>query len=159
MERTKRKLSRLTPHLEQEFLESPLHQQRFTVLLALLTAMCMSFTVFFAYNSSLERPVSSTLIFEKPERSILVLNIASQMTIFCLAELTSSVLESTRWAIASSDSGTPAYTFLALSRATSIVGVLCLLGKSDGPRTTFQGDGHRLWGSQRYVGLKVPHAY
>ena len=105
--------------IEYEFHESPFRQQRFTLLLAVLTAICMSFTAFFAYNSSLEHPISSKLIFENPERSILVLNIASQVTIFCLAELTSSVLEATRWAFACTCSGVAAYTFLALSRATS----------------------------------------
>lgn len=137
--------------IEYEFHESPFRQQRFTLLLAVLTAICMSFTAFFAYNSSLEHPISSKLIFENPERSILVLNIASQVTIFCLAELTSSVLEAIRWAFACTSSGVAAYTFLALSRATSSIGVLCLiLGKGANPRKV-QRDGHMLWGGQRYV--------
>lgn len=133
-----------------QFHQGPIRQQRFTLLLAVLTALCMIFTIFFAYNSSLELPLSTKLIFERPERSILALNVASQITIFCLAELTSVVLEATRWAFACTSSGTSAYTFLALSRATSIMGVLSLLFYSGAKPKTFQKDGHRLWGGQRY---------
>lgn len=131
--------------------ESPLRQQRFTILSSILMATSMSFTVFFTYNSSLEHPVSSKLIFENPERSILVLNIASQVTIFYLAELTSSILEASRWAFACTSSGVAAFTFLALSGATSAVGVLCLiLGRGANPGT-IQRDGYMLWGGQRCV--------
>lgn len=107
----------------------------------------MGFTVFFAYNSSLEHPLSTKLIFDRPEKSILVLNIASQLTIFGLAELTSCVLEAIRWAFACSAAGASAYTFLALSRATNAVGVLCLVLGNDNQNGG--KDGHRLWGGQR----------
>jgi hypothetical protein len=92
--------------------------------------------------------MSPRLIFSRPERSILVLNIASQLTIFCLAELTSCVFEAVRWAIACSAAGTNAFTFLSLSRATNALGVLCLLFGSSGDQK-FGRDGHRLWGGQR----------
>lgn len=129
---------------------SPVWNQRFTLLLAFVTTIIMTFTIFFAYNSSLEHPVSSGLIFDKPERSILALNILSQVTIFCLAELTACVFEALRWGFASSASGTSAYTFLALSRATNIFGVIFLLfGKPAVPRP--EKDGYRLWGGQRYL--------
>ena len=130
-----------------EFL-SPIQKQRSTLLLACLTAGFMAFTIFFAYNSSLDHPVSPSLIFSRPERSVLVLNIASQLTIFCLAELTSCVFEAIRWAFACSAAGTNAFTFLSLSRATNAFGVLCLLFGRSGDHT-FGMDGHRLWGGQR----------
>jgi len=116
------------------------HWQFWTLLLVILTAMTMSFTIFFAYNSSLAKPISRKLILAKPERSILVLNLASQITIFCLAELTTSVLEALRWALACTPSGVSAHTFLALGRSTNILGVLFLLFAR----------GHKFWGSQRY---------
>ena len=128
--------------------QSPIQKQRSTLLLACLTAGFMAFTIFFAYNSSLEQPMSSILIFSRPERSILVLNIASQLTIFCLAELTACVFEAIRWAIACSAAGTNAFTFLSLSRATNALGVLCLLFGRSGDQK-FGKDGHRLWGGQR----------
>jgi hypothetical protein len=129
------------------------HQQQFfTLLLVILTALTMSFTVFFAYNSSLPEPISRNLIFAKPERSILVLNLASQITIFCLAELTSSVLEVLRWALACTVHGVSAHTFLALGRSTNVVGVLFILfGRGAKGKASVQRDSHRLWGSQRYI--------
>ena len=135
------------PEATRNEFQSSIHQQRSTLLLACLTAGFMAFTIFFAYNSSLEHPVSPRLIFSRPERSILLLNIASQLTIFCLAELTSCVLEAIRWAFACSAAGTNAFTFLSLSRATNAVGVLCLLLGRSGDQ--FGKDGHRLWGGQR----------
>ena len=129
--------------------QSPLRKERWALLLALVTMLCMSFTIFFAYNSSKQHPISNHFIFSNPERSILALNILSQITIFLFAELTLSVLESIRWALASSSDGTPALTFLALSRATNAVGVLCiLLGAGD---RKFGRDGYRLWAGQRYT--------
>jgi hypothetical protein len=134
-------------HYRSDF-PSPLWNQRFTLALACLTAIVMSFTFFFAYNSSLEHPLSAGLIFQRPERSILVLNIASQLTIFCIAELTASTFEAFRWALASSVSGISASTFLALSRATNTAGVVFLLfGKG---KRGLERDDFRLWGSQRY---------
>src|SRR5271169_3146244 len=126
----------------------PYRNLRLTLLFALLTIISLSFTVFFAYNSSLEHPVTSTLIFHQPTRSILVLNILSQVTIFCLSELTSTILDALRWAFVCSASGTSAYTFLALGRATNVIGVLSLILGS-GTESFFQRDGHRLWGCQR----------
>lgn len=122
----------------------------FVLLLAILTIMSLSFTIFFAYNCSLEQPIFPKLLFQSPSRSIFVLNVASQLTIFCLAELTMSVLEDLRWSFASSASGTSAYTFLALSRATNIVGVIFLIMRK-GKRRMFRRDGHRLWGCQRFL--------
>lgn len=141
----------LTHPLPDRVPDSPIRRQRLTLLLAVLSVASMSFTVFFAYNSSSEQPVSSMLIFERPERSILVLNIVSQITIYCLAELTLSVFDSVRWAFACSTSGISAYTFLALSRATNVIGVLYLILGNGVKPGTIQGDGHRLWGGQRYV--------
>ena len=128
--------------------QSTFQKQRYTLLLAVLTAAAMAFTTVFAYNSSLEHPVSRNLIFARPERSILVLNIFSQLTIFCLAELTICVFEAIRWALACSKAGVPAFTFLSLSRATNAFGVICILLGGNGDQK-FGRDGHRLWGSQR----------
>jgi hypothetical protein len=138
------------PLTEGPTVGSNFRKQPFTLLFALLTTICITFTSFFAVNGSLEKPLISKLVFEKPERSILVLNIASQISIFCLYEFTLSVFDAARWAFASSASGTSAYTFLVLSRATSIAGVLYLMcGKGPEPNQ-IRRDGHRLWGSQRY---------
>jgi hypothetical protein len=109
----------------------------------------MTFTIFFAYNNSLENPRVPALIAETPQRSILILNLASQLTLFSLAELTYAVLDATRWALACSTTGISALTFLTLSRTTSLIGAMYLAvgGKS--------GHAHRLWGGQRYDALSL----
>lgn len=120
-----------------------------TTVLACITAIFMGFTMFFAYNSSMQQPYSPAFVAKSPERTILILNLLSQLTLFSLAELTSSVLDCTRWALASSPTGTSALTFLTLSRATSIIGTLYL---SVGWTRKAQGatsSSHRLWGAQR----------
>jgi len=127
-----------------------LQQRSFSVFLAFLSTLCLSITVFFAYNCSLPQPVSSKLMFKTPGNSVLVLNVLSQVTMFCLAELALCVLGVLRWAFAIRPFGTSAYTFLALSRATNLFGVFYLiLGKGPKPGR-FQKDGHRVWGVQRY---------
>ena len=127
-----------------------LKQRSFSLFLSLLAIVSLSVTIFFAYNYSLPQPLSSKLVFQNPGRSILLLNLLSQISTFCLAELASCVLSILRWAFAGSrPSGTPAYTFLALSSATNLAGVLHLLpGKGPKPGR-LQWDGHRVWGIQR----------
>jgi hypothetical protein len=148
--RTRYQTPSQTPSItKNDEFQSSVRKQWYTLLLASFTAFSMAFTVFFAYNSSMESPLSSKLIFSKPERSILVLNIASQLTIFCLAELTLCVLETVRWAFACSVVGTSAHTFLALSRATNAVGVLSLLFDGN-PSEKRRRDGVRIWGGQRH---------
>jgi len=135
--------------------QSPLEKQRWTILLAIFTCGAMIFTVFFAYNSSRSVPLSTQLIFNGPATSVLVLNIASQVTIFCLAELTICVFEAIRWAFACSQRGVQGYTFLSLSRATNLLGVLCLLAGGTTTKQNLSGS-HRVWGSQRHRPLHSP---
>ena len=126
---------------------SRMWNQAFTFGLIAITSLVMTLTIFFAYNSSAEHPLSQKLIFANPSINILILNILSQLSIFCLSELTIWVYAAVRWSFASSLSGIPAYTFLALSRATSSIGVLALL---IGPNQSgFKRDSHRFWGGQR----------
>lgn len=120
-----------------------------TLSVACITSLCMAFTIFFAYNSSLEQPYSSLFISKKPERSILILNVASQLTVFGLAELTISVLEAVRWTFASSTSGISGLTFIALSRATNFVGALYLWMGIRRTPSKLRLDGHKIWTGQR----------
>ena len=109
----------------------------------------MFFTIFFVYNSSLADPYLSDLVFNRPERIILVLNVLSQVTVFLLAELTIAALEAVRWAFVCSPSGISAVTFLSLSRATNLMGTINLMGATGSSPWKFQNDGHRLWGMQK----------
>jgi hypothetical protein len=119
--------------------------------LTCLTTGCLAFTFFFACNISAEQPVSTNLIFDQPNNSVLALNILSQISMFLLYELTTALLEAIRWTIACTESGSSAFTFLILSRATNIIGVFSLLMSKGTTPGKIQKDGHRLWGIQRYI--------
>jgi hypothetical protein len=135
--------------------QSTFQKQRYTLIVLFAAFLCLFFTIFFVYNSSIQHPFSTKMILAQPERSILVLNILSQITILLLGWLTCAALEAVRWARACSPTGTSTYTFLVLSSATSIFGVLRLLvSKED--RQEFRRGGHRVWGCQRYFSVLCP---
>jgi len=127
-----------------------LRQHLFSLLLAVFTVGLLLATILFAFNYSLLRPISPNLLFKNPVNSVLLLNVLSQVSMFCVAELAFCLLDVLRWALASRSSGTSAYTFLALSRATNLFGVLYLIFRKGPDTGRFHLDGHRLWGLQRY---------
>ena len=87
--------------VEESPVSSPLKSHVSTWLLAIATCASVIFTVYFAYNSTLEKPLSQALIFSRPQRTILTLSILSQLTIFLMGHLTNSLFEMVRWAFAS----------------------------------------------------------
>ena len=134
---------------EREFPSSRIRSRIIVCAIAFITAICLTATIFFAYNCSLEQPRVPALVAKSPERTILILNVLSQVTLFFLADLTSLVLDATRWALACSTTGTSALTFLILSQATTFLGVLYMsFGSTSGK---FGRHNHRLWGVQRYL--------
>jgi len=135
--------------VEREFSSSRIRSRIIVCGIAFITAICLTATIFFAYNCSLEQPRLPALVAKSPERTILILNVLSQVTLFFLADLTSLVLDATRWALACSTTGTSALTFFILSQATSFLGVLYMsFGSASG---RFGRHNHRLWGVQRYL--------
>jgi hypothetical protein len=144
-------------HNEPNFsIFSSLWNHRAIWLLAVFTCAAVAFTIFFAYNSSLDIPRSQQLIFRSPQRTILALNILSQVTIFLLGLLTDSMFARVRWGFASSGYGISVLSFLALSPSTNYLGVLVLILSSLhlsklswNSKVPFSRDGHCLWGFQR----------
>ena len=111
-----------------------------TWLLTIFTLISILSTVIFAYNSR--------LFVSAPSRAVAVLNVLSHFTVFLLQTLTSSVFDELRWGFASRNEGVSAFSFLVLSPATSIFGVLevwirTILKSHGGPA------GHHFWGFQR----------
>ena|SRR5579859_6635753 len=148
------------PHTELEYkaplvnngrLQSRFQQLFVTWLLAVATFCCIVPTILFALNVSLQNPFSLKLLPSTPGTTILILNILSHLSVFLLSQLSGLVLEALRWSLASSRSGITAFGFLALGRATNVMGVARLLFRS----TRKEGDlghlrnEHRLWGFQR----------
>jgi len=130
-----------------------------TWLLAVVTGTAVGFTIFFAYNASLEQPVVAFAILSRPDVTILFLSGASQVSMFLVGTLANRVLENVRWVFASRPGkGVSALSALALSPATGYVGVFALLfhglsfGRSGSEKWKFKApklDHHRLWGCQR----------
>jgi len=108
----------------------------------------ISFTIFFAYNSTLTNPFSKSLLLSKPSRTITALTVMSHITVLWLQMITSTVFEAVRWTYASSTEGISAFAFIALSRATGIPGIVKLLFHDSKTNQGF-AKGHRLWGVQR----------
>ena len=129
-------------------LRSSLYQFRVTLALMVVTAIWIGFTIFYAYNATVDPPVSRKLLSSSPANTILAINVLSHITIFLLQVLCSDVFEGIRWALASGG-GIPMSTFLSLSRATSPVGVLyLLLHRAKSKLGIFRG--HHFWGLKRY---------
>lgn len=137
--------------LEPEKRVTPIRirNQGVTIAIAFFTAILMTFTIFFAWNSSLVNPMLELFVSKSPQRSILILNVASHLTLCALQELTLCVFDAIRWALACQGSGTTALTFITLSRATSFLGSIYLsLGRSEVPDNAPHND-HRVWGAQK----------
>ena len=122
-----------------------------TYAIAFITVLCVVATIFFAYNSSIYNPNVTSFIAGSPARTILIVNIMSQITWFALAELTAATMDTIKWVFASSATGTSALTFLALSKATTFLGALILLLRSGNSGGTIERNAHRVWGAQRYI--------
>jgi hypothetical protein len=120
---------------------------------ALASSLWIAFTTLFAFNCSLPAPFAAPLLPSRAEESLLILNILSHGTLLLLGALTSQAFEAVRWALASSRNGIPAGSFLGLSRATGLLGVISLLVSSKG-RGLLKLDGQHFWGMQRYFSSK-----
>jgi len=97
--------------------------------------------LYYAYEALLSpRPALGKLFFP-PSITIFVINVLSQGVAFLMAHLFASIFENLRWTFTSQKTGVRMTTFLGLSRATSLLGVVRLLCVK-GP--------HRFWCLQRY---------
>jgi hypothetical protein len=145
--------------LKPNSLVSPIRSHIFDWALVAVTCASVGFTIFFAHNCSLEAPRSRTLIFSDPKRTILALNILSQITIFLLSQLTNGLFENVRWAFASSKRGIPALSFYAMGPSTRYravfiifsIGVMRYLQMQTCPRISpITRDSYWLWSFQKY---------
>lgn len=102
-------------------------QLLWTWSLLFVTIGWVAFTILFASNCIRSASFSSTLLFSDPTKTVLALNVLSHVTILLLRELTASIFDVIRWTLASSPNGISLGSFISLSRATGLVGVLSLL--------------------------------
>lgn len=116
-------------------------QLKWTVILYILTLL-LSVALFFYLHAALVSPTFPLGPFLlTPQKTLLLVSILSQILVLLLEFLMTSVLNSLRWQLASRDNGVPVSTFLGLSRATSLWGVITLMCR----RT------HFIWGTHRYL--------
>jgi len=108
-------------------LQNPVRQRLMTLLLSSFASLWVIFTIIFAWNCTLQNPFSPGMIFSAPSTTVLTLNILSHGTVVLLRELTSSVFEIVRWALACTPHGVSLPSFISLSRATGPLGVLSFL--------------------------------
>ena len=136
-------------------IQSTFRQFFWTWLLVILTIAWIIFTIFFAYNASLTQPKRTALLFSEPQYTILTLTILSHGTVLMLAALAETASEGLRWVYACSSSGVSAYSFLTLSRATGILGVLNLWLEK-GTKGCGSRNGHYIWSFQRFCLIFTP---
>jgi hypothetical protein len=118
-------------------------QLRLSWALALGTLTLSILSIIYAWSVLVSNgPALSRLRSLSPGKTVWVISILSQSVAFLVSELLSIVFEALRWTLVSRDSGALLSTFLALSRATPLLGVasLCSINGS-----------HRFWCSQRYL--------
>jgi hypothetical protein len=122
---------------------------RRTWMLAVLSLGWTVFTIVFAFNCSLPKPFSDWLLPSKSQNTLLALNIFSHGVVQLLGELALRAFDTLRWALATSKKGIPARSFLGLSSATGLLGVLyvCTWGDRGG---SFKCDRPQYWGISRY---------
>jgi hypothetical protein len=147
--RAKRRPSRFKNVYTGDKLQSTPRQLLWTWITALASCLWMAFTTLFAFNCSLPKPLAASLLPPRSEDSLLILNILSHGMVLLLGLLTSQAFETVRRALASSKKGIPVGSFLGLSRATGLLGVISVLfnGKFSG---FLKLDGPQFWSMQRY---------
>ena len=88
------------------------------------SSICLIAAISFSFATSATPPYTP---FRNPSRSVLVVNILSNLSVLLLAGFMMELNEKLRWFLASRSSGVNFVSFLGLSRATSDLGVLRML--------------------------------
>jgi hypothetical protein len=114
----------------------PWRQEFMTWILSAFPIGSFALTVLFAWNANSGQHADTRFLFQDPGRTILVLQVLTNITTICMAELAMSAYEAVhpsscdsdlkiRWAMATR--GTRLSDFIALSRSTAFYGQMCLL--------------------------------
>lgn len=130
----------------------------FSVLTVMaLSITVTSFTVYYSWNASFTSNPSSTFLWNQPDNTIFSINLLSYISTVLVTKLIDATCDQMRWAKSSKTRGMKVLSFLALSPATSVTGLIHLLF-SPVPRVAapiIESIGHRLWSFQRYTFIRV----
>lgn len=121
---------------------SKARQLRWMSVQLVLIFLLSVFVIYYFYQTLLlQNPKLGGLLFS-PSITLLSATALSSALLFLISILFSQVFDALRWQLASRDHGVSMITFLALSGATSLIGVFRLL--------SVKGE-HRFWCVQRYA--------
>jgi hypothetical protein len=104
---------------------------------------CCFITLVYAYGATLGTP-SLRNLYKDTTVTIFLLWLLSQLSVFLVRQLVSSTFERMRWALASSEKGILITSFLGMSPATTLSGILRLLVSSGETGTYRENIGTRL---------------
>jgi hypothetical protein len=122
----------LLQHKRQRFLS--------TWIIAILSIIMSSLSIWYSWRVMVDETALPTRLVLSPGATVLVANILSHVVAYLCWSLASDTMEALRWALASRPEGVLLTSFLALSRATPLIGVVYLC--------SVRGQ-HWLWAAQR----------
>jgi hypothetical protein len=117
-----------------------------TWITAVLAVAMSSLSVWYAWRVMVDRAALPAALLLSPGVTVLVVNILSHVVAYLCWSLASDTMEALRWALACGPDGILLTSFLALSRATPLVGVAYLC--------SVRGQ-HWIWAVQRYAAFSV----
>ena len=120
-------------------------------LLAACSIALTSFTVYYGWNASFSSSPSARFLWNQPDNTIFTVNVLSYLATILVSTLVTATCDQLRWTKCCAEQGMPFLTFLALSSATPVSGLLHLLLSPLPPLVSLlRSMGPRLWSLQRY---------
>jgi hypothetical protein len=127
-------------HVRTSLLQRKSRRLATTWILAAMAISTSAFSVFYSYRVLVDEAALPPSLVLPPGATVLVINVMSHVVAYLCWRLFSDTIEALRWALASRPEGILLTSFLAMSRATPIMGVLYLC------RTRGR---HQVWALQR----------
>lgn len=112
-----------------------------TWILAVMAISTSAFSVFYSHRVLVNKASLPSSLLLPPGATVLVVNVMSHVVAYLCLRLFSDTIEALRWALACRPEGILLTSFLAMSRATPLMGVLYIC-KTKGS--------HQVWAFQRY---------
>jgi hypothetical protein len=108
-------------------LDSKFKQHYATWLLAFFAASSLAISTWIIYVTFISRKQVPSYLRLSQGHTVILVNVLTHVVAYLVWQLVDSAFEALRWAIASRTTGIPVMSFLAMSRATGLLGVLDLL--------------------------------
>jgi hypothetical protein len=116
-------------------------QSKWIILFYITTAPVLAFLFWYIHAVLVSRDPQIGHLWSSPSKTLLIVSMLSQSYILLLESLLSGVFNILRWQLASRDNEIPVSTFLGLTGATSLWGLIVLMCRCSNLR----------WGFHRYI--------